>query len=79
MVRVSDEDEHAWNDRWQYEVSGEWPTMGNPQPAGRPSPSRLRLYESQQKQLSLTRGRPRLNECRTRAVRRRRQQKPRLR
>lgn len=44
-VSVHDEDYQSWSDRWQRERGGRSPSLGNPWPAGRRSPSKFRHLE----------------------------------
>lgn len=46
-IRVSarDEDYRNWSDQWQHKRGGDTPSLGNPWPAGRPSPAKFRHLE----------------------------------
>ncbi|WP_184828011.1 hypothetical protein [Jiangella mangrovi] len=44
-VSIHDEDYARWSDRWQYDRSGDTPSLGNRWPAGRPSPSKFQNLE----------------------------------
>jgi hypothetical protein len=41
-VRARDGDYDNWSDHWQYERSGDTPSLGNADPAGRPTPSKFK-------------------------------------